>query len=270
MTSAEARAAFEAHVSSEPERLAAFRKAVAGRGGPPEPALDLSRASLGPLGTWFLAPPPPGPEDAMRPDWAAEYPDDDPSLGEAWLVDGLATYFGASLQRTHRGLEWKLDDHPRSQDQGRPVIVGFGQTHLWPVRPVNVKLHAAREAPTPDPDWLIRLFDIWSGFVPSDQRVAPGSEGEDDPDESIDDVEVRPIHGDREWDVEIWIPESAEATLGAAAFERLKARFSAIDGIERLGWEDRERFLARLRPGTDLSTVREAVAAAMRSASASR
>lgn len=269
MTSAEARAAFEAYVSSEPQRLAAFREAVAARGGPPVAALDLSRASLGPLGAWFLAPSPPGPEDATRPDWAAEYPDDDPSLGEAWLVDGLATYFGASLQRAHRGLEWRLDGDRRSQDQGRPVIVGFGQTHLWPIRPVNVKLHAAREAPTPDPDWLIRLFDTWSGFVPAGQRAAPEDAG-DDPGESIDDVEVRPIQGDRDWDVEIWIPESAEATLGAAAFEGLEARLSAIDGIERLAWEDRERFLARLRPGTDLNTLREAVAAAMRSASTSR
>jgi hypothetical protein len=256
---AQAREEFEEYVRSEKERLAAFRRAVAARGGPAEGDLDTTRASLRPLGAWFLTPPPPGPEDADRPAWARDRPDDHPMARAAWMVDGLASYFAATLRRAHPSLAWRLDEDPRSQDEGRPVLSGFGQTELWPVRPVNVKLTQARAAPTPDPDWLVRLFDTWSGFVPATAAV---------PDAEVDlhDVSVDPIEGDPDWNAEIWIPESAESILGEREFEGLEGRFAALDGVERIGWEDRERFLVRLRPGTDLGDLREKVSAALRAA----
>jgi hypothetical protein len=47
---AEARERFDAYMSSEPQRLAAFARAVEARGGPRASELDLTRESLGPLG----------------------------------------------------------------------------------------------------------------------------------------------------------------------------------------------------------------------------
>jgi hypothetical protein len=55
---------------------------------------------------------------------------------------------------------------------------------------------------------------------------------------------------------------------GKRECEGLQRRFAAIDGVERLAWEDREHFLLRVRPGTDLDRLRDEVIAALRAAGA--
>ena len=72
----------------------------------------------------------------------------------------------------------------------------------------------------------------------------------------IDEIGVDPVDGDRDWNAQIWIPEYAEPILGREIFDGLEARLGAIPGIERLAWEDREVFLARVAKGTDLDDVR--------------
>jgi hypothetical protein len=82
----------------------------------------------------------------------------------------------------------------------------------------------------------------------------------------IDEIGVDPVDGDRDWNAQIWIPEYAEPILGGEIFESLEARLGAIPGIERLVWEDREVFLARVANGTDLEDVRQHVVDAVRGA----
>ncbi len=261
----EARSAFEAYVSGERSRVREFCRAVASRGGPAERELDLSRESLGPLGRWFLAPPPPGPEDDRRPSWASDYPPDDPSTRETWLIDGLASYFARALLRANPGLSWKLDDDRRSADFGRPVIAPIGQGQIWPPGSLSVLLYRARAANPANPDWLLTLFDRWSRDAPRDASRAVGRGPEDDLAELLD-IDVERISGDRDWHAELWITEAAESLLGPGRFEGLNERFAAIPGIERIVWEDRERFLLRLRDGADLEAVRDAARSAIRDA----
>jgi len=84
----------------------------------------------------------------------------------------------------------------------------------------------------------------------------------------LDDVTVEAIEGDPDWNAELWISEAAETVLGRDAYDGLYDRFAAIPGVERLEWEDRERFLVRLRPDTDVHAVREAARRALREARA--
>jgi hypothetical protein len=222
---AQARADFDAYVSAEPERLAGFRRAIALAGGPQEGDLDLSRESLGPLGAWFVA----------RPD--------DPVLRE-----GLASYLAATLRARHPMLAWRLDETRTSTDYGRPVLAGFGQGQLFPIRPVSGKLAQARTANPADRDWLIKLFDIWSAFVPA-QRSPTVTDGDSELDEA-----------------EIWISEATESIIGEPAFGQLEARLNGLNGVERIAWEDREHFLVRLRRGWDLGRLRDDVRAALHAA----
>jgi len=46
----------------------------------------------------------------------------------------------------------------------------------------------------------------------------------------------------------------------------LQRRFSKLPAVERLAWEDREHFLLKVRRGTDLSELREAVRGELRNA----
>lgn len=264
---AAARAAYEAYVSSEASRLNEFRRIVASRGGPPESALDLSQGSLGPLGRWLLTPPPPGPEDATKPLWAWNRADDDPYLQGSWLPEGLGAYVVAMLRERHPHLAWKLEDDRRSIHEGKPLLVGMGPVEFLPYASIKANLNDARAATPPDPDWLVKLFDSWSALA---ARTAGGETSPTDEDvaEDLDDVSVEPIEGDRDFNAELWISEAAETVLGREAFDGLYDRFAAIPGVERLAWEDRERFLLRLRQGTDPNDVQEAARLALREARA--
>lgn len=75
----------------------------------------------------------------------------------------------------------------------------------------------------------------------------------------IDEIDVGAIDRDRDWNAEIWVPESAEAILGEELFVGLEARPAAVPGIERLAWEDREVFLAHVARGTDLGELKTRV-----------
>jgi hypothetical protein len=265
-----ARAAFEQYVSSEASRVDDFRRTVAARGGPSEATLDLSRDSFGPLGAWLLEPVPPGPEDEARPIWAWDRAVDDPYLKGSWLPDGLGTYLIAAVRQRHPGLTWKLENDRRSIHEGKPVLVGVGPIEILPYAAMKGHLIRARQASPPDPDWLVKLFDAWAGRAADSIGTSASTGGDDGPAAELDHVSVETIEDDPRWNAELWISEAAETLLGREAYDGLYDRFSAIPGIERLEWEDRERFLLRLRPGTDLSAVRAAARRALREARSQR
>lgn len=264
--SAEARAAFDEYVSSEAARVDEFRRIVASRGGPSESVLDLTSDSLGPLGAWLLKPVPPGPEDGWRPVWAFDRPADDPYLVGSWLPDGLGTYLMAMLRQRHPHLIWKLEDDRRSIYHGLPLIVGLGPIEHLPYTAALGNLDRARKGPLPrDPSWLVKTFDTWSDLAAKTAGTdLPDADA--DLDREIDDVSVEAIEGDRDWNAELWISEVAETVLGREAYDGLYDRFAAIPGVEQLEWEDRERFLLRLRRGADLELVRLAARRVMRDA----
>ena len=262
---AAAQEAFDQYVSSEQARLDDFRRTVASRAGPSEATLDLSRESLGPLGAWLLEPVPPGPEDDQKPVWAWDRADDDPYLKGSWVPDGLGTYVFAMLRRRYSSLTWKLENDRRSIHEGKPVLAGLFYVDVMAYVAGLGSLMNARKASTPDPEWLIKLFDSWSALAAKAAGTDAG-EADDDLDEELDDVTVEAIEGGRDWNAELWISEAAETVLGREAYDGIYDRFAAIPGVERLEWEDRERFLVRLRPGTDTADVREAASRALREA----
>ena len=90
--------------------------------------------------------------------------------------------------------------------------------------------------------------------------------GPDDIQALIDEIGVEPVEGDHDWNAQIWIPEYGEPVLGGEIFDSLEGRLGAIPGIERLGWEDREVFLARLAEGTSLEDIRSHVVNVVRGA----
>ena len=83
--------------------------------------------------------------------------------------------------------------------------------------------------------------------------------GPDDIRALIDEIGVERIVGDWDWNAQIWIPEYAEPILGEDLFQELEPRLAALSGIERLAWEDREVFLARLAKGTDWTALQAQV-----------
>jgi hypothetical protein len=264
---ATARAAFEAYVSSEAARVDEFRRIVASRGGPPEATLDLSRDSLGPLGAWLLEPVPPGPEDDQKPIWAFDRADDDPYLKASWVPDGLGTYVFAMLRRRHPGLTWMLEEDRRSIYAGKPLLAGLGPVEHMAYAAALGGLTSARGASPRDPDWLVDLFDRWSTLA-ADAEGGDGAGAATDRDDldDLDDVTVEVVDGDPAWNAELRISEAAETILGREAYDGLYDRFAAIPGVERLDWGDREKFLLRLRAGTDATSVREAARRALREA----
>lgn len=82
----------------------------------------------------------------------------------------------------------------------------------------------------------------------------------------IDEIGVEGDDGNADWNVEIWIPEYAEPILGEELFVGLEARLAALPGIERLAWEDRERFIAHVARGTDIGELKRGVVDAVRAA----
>ena len=260
---ATARAAFEAYVSSEAARVDEFRRIVAARGGPPEATLDLSRESLGPLGAWLLKPVPPGPEDDRKPIWAFDRDDDDPYLEASWLPDGLGTYVFAMLRRRHPNLTWVLETDRRSIYAGMPLLAGLGPVEQMAYAAAKGGLTIARDTSPRDPDWLVQLYDRWSTLAAG--TVGARGAGPVDPDD-LEDVTVEAVEGDPDWNAELWISEAAETILGRHAYEGLYDRFAAIPGVERLEWEDREKFLLRLGAGASAASVREAARSALREA----
>jgi hypothetical protein len=244
-------------------RIDRFTQAVAERGGP---LLQPDRDGLAAAGSWIIDALEEGPREGPLPLWAqrpmgSTFPGRVSADG-LWLLDGLAAFFGESLRRARPGIiRWELATDKRDSSYQQPVLTGFGHAQLAHVAVVPGVFGARIDEPRDD-QWLGALYDRWLARAGTDERATG--------DEPIDDVEVRRIDGDQDWDAEIWIPEFAKATLGPRRFESLEGRLAAIDGVERLAWEDRERFLVRLRRGTDLETLRKAVAAAMRDVAASR
>lgn len=264
---AAARQAFAMYVATEGARVDAFRRAVATRGGPTESELDLSRDSLRALGAWFLQPLPPGPEDELDPHWAVIFPEGHPDRQRGWLLDGLTSYFAAALRRRHPELSWRLNEDRRHESYLRPVLGSFNGAHFWPFTPVAGQWKQTTTQESPDRAWLVKLFDYWSARAPAEAAAQDGvtSEGDDNLRE-LQDVEIEPIKGYPDWNADLWITEAAEPILGEREFERLEARFAAIPGVERVGWEDREHFLLRLRKGSDIAVIRDAARRELRKA----
>jgi hypothetical protein len=114
----------------------------------------------------------------------------------------------------------------------------------------------------------VKEFDQWSALA-SETAPGAGPHGDVDAGQDFEDVSVEAIDGDPDFNAELWISEAAETVLGREAYDGLYDRFAAIPGVERLDWEDRERFLVRLRPGTDVHAVRDAARRTLREARAS-
>jgi len=134
-------------------------------------------------------------------------------------------------------------------------------------------LARARHASPPDLDWLIKLFDAWSERAVGAAGAAGAGTPEgtaEDPASDLEDVSVEEIEGDSVWNAELWITEAAEAILGREAYDGLFERFAALPGVEQIEWEDREKFLLRLRPGTNVDAVRVAARRALRDAQSQR
>jgi hypothetical protein len=266
-----ARAAFDAYVATEESRVDDFRRIVESRGGPPAATLDLSRDSLGPLGAWLLRSTPPGPEDAGKPIWAWNRADDDPYLRGSWLVDGLATYLVAMLRRRRpSGLAWKLETDRRSIYGGYPVLLGLSPIEVFPYSSALGLLRQARNASPADPAWLVAVHDRWLAQIrqTAETDASDGRPLDTDAEleHDLDDVTVESFAGDPDWNAELMISEAAETVLGTDAFDGLSDRFAAIPGVERIAWEDRERFLLRLGRGVDPADVRGAARQALRDA----
>jgi hypothetical protein len=260
------RQAFEAYVATEGARVDAFRGAVAARGGPSEAELDFSRESLRTLGAWFLKPFVPGPEDQLAPGWEVNIPADHPERPQVWLLDGLGSYFAVALRRRHPGLAWRLHDDRQDDEYLRPVLGSFGGARLWPFQPVAGRRKISMTETNPNPDWLVTIFDYYSSIAPKDATSSPSTAAQDDDLKELEDIELEAISGDPDWNADLWITEAAEPILGEREFERLEKRFAAIPGVERIGWEDREHFLLKVRKGTDLGAARDAIRRALREA----
>jgi hypothetical protein len=254
LSRAEAKAHFERYVATEGERLESFLDLVEHLGGPARADLDLSRGSLGPLGRWMLDAVVDGPRDGEIPLWAKPTPAYQLTFsGDGIrLMDGVATYFAAALHRRHPSLRWTLNTTKVDVDFHTPTLGG-----LMPVRPMLVGLTRGRSAEPPDGDWLLRLFDAWDEAFGS--AGGAGADGEP----VVDDVEVTRTEMPG-YDVEIWIAEGVEPLIGADAFATLDERISAIPGISKLIWEDRELFYAKLERGTRLPELTDRVKAMLR------
>jgi hypothetical protein len=244
LTRGQAEELLRRHVDGETGRLQRFEIELRKAGIEP----DYTRASLGPAGTFV--------RDRLRPRPTSE---GSPfgHLGEEGreLLDGLAAYFAACVRRLHPALHWQLDTDPRSSFFQRPILAGVADFELFPPTPVATKLLAAWSTAPPDDAWLIDLFDRWASRLDGN-RERPDQQAARN---IAEDVDVLSIDGDPEWDIEIWIPDDAEYVLGAAEFHRLPQKLEAIDGIDRLAWEDRERFIARIRSDADVSSIRNEV-----------
>ena len=82
----------------------------------------------------------------------------------------------------------------------------------------------------------------------------------------IDELDVQPIDDDPDWNIQFWLPEYAEPVLGEAIFESLEQRIRSIPGVERLAWEDREVFLAKVAAGTSPESLHERLTEVVREA----
>lgn len=251
---------FRAYLDSRDRRLAAFTSLVRARGGP---ELDGSEESVRQLGAWLLDALAEGARDPSNdPIWAPTG-DDFPgrlSSESLQLLDGTALYFATVLQRRNPALRWTMASDRGVVDYQQPVLEGFGPTRLAAVMPI-MRVFSVRLSQPRDSDWLIKLLRTWNETA---KRAASATGPPAD--EAIDDVDVVAISEDPDWDVEIWIPDHAERTLGEEEFRQLPKRLEAIDGIERVAWEDRERFLAKVGSEAGIMELKVRVAEAMRQA----
>lgn len=125
---------FENYVAGAGAALARFRDDVAASRGPLD--VDCSPGSMVDLWSWFLGraeasdTPARFGEDAVVPAWVDA---DQPFLrrlapATLWMVDGLAYYLAACLQRSVPGAVWVMGDEPRVKNyifQNQPLVTGF-------------------------------------------------------------------------------------------------------------------------------------------------
>lgn len=250
LSRAEARAAFNAYVGSEEQRLARFARAVAARGGP---ELGASRQDMASLGAWLLDVVEVGRQDAdTLPDWARV-----PygtvrrlSTESLWLIDGAASHFAAALRSHDPGLAWQLCTQRIDAFYHRPVLEPI---HLAPPIPVIGVLDKLA-ADEPDRDWLAGSWDAWTEAL---RQAHEEPTGVDDP-LPLDEVTVERYDHPR-WNAQIRIPEEAGAVLGPTRFAGLDGRISRLKGVEDLAWEDREVMLVRLAADVDRDELRTRV-----------
>jgi hypothetical protein len=212
------------------------------------------------LGAWLLDVVEVGPQDADSvPDWArAPYGTVRRLSAESlWLIDGAASHFAAALRTLDRGLEWQLCTQKIDTYYHRPLLEPI---HLAPPIPVVGVLHQL-VADEPNPEWLAGYWDAWTETI---RQVRESPSAADDP-LPLDEVAVD-VYDHARWNAQIWIPEGAEAVLGARRFESLARRISRLKGVTDLTWEDREVMLVRLAADVEHDNLRKRVMQVLRRA----
>jgi hypothetical protein len=151
------------------DRTAELARAVKNTTGFESWAPDLTPDSLGPLGDWFRR----NAETRKRTDaesgeikarlsFPIEISGDELTNRTFSLAMDIGMYFGQVIVKNVPGTKWdQIVKNPRFADYGQPVIAGFGNLSLNPVR-IAVTLAYAFTAGEQQGSRLRALFDIWS------------------------------------------------------------------------------------------------------------
>jgi hypothetical protein len=151
------------------ERTAELAKAVKSTAGYENWNADLTPESLGPLGEWFRR----EVEVRKRSDvevgeiksqltFPIDVPAEELTNKTFSLAMDIGMYFGQVITENLRGTRWDQPlKNPKFADYGQPVIMGFGQVSLNPVR-IAVTLAYAFAAKEQSGDRLRALYEVWS------------------------------------------------------------------------------------------------------------
>jgi hypothetical protein len=170
----QARRYFEWFVSQIPTRLEALRHAVVSNGGS-QISLDLSPASLAPLGAWLdthLELRTRTAQEIERdtqsiPEWLRSEVEDSTFTDETvFLCIDVAIYFAEVLRQEYPALEWDFVRGPKNDaDLYQPVLRSFGNAHLNPVAVMLVTAQRVRNGDSAA-EMLPRVYAVWTQWAP--------------------------------------------------------------------------------------------------------
>lgn len=255
---AEAVAAFESYVATEPDRLRRFDELVARLGGP---ALDCDRDSMERFGSWMLDTLEWGEDQTGAPEWFRSQGTGHELSADSWnLIDGLGATFAACLRAEAPELEWRMCT-TREHQPGCYQSPVLEPIHLAPPIPASMASYRARDADVErQRTWLAAAWDGWQATLAAARARGFTIEQDDLP---LEEIVVDPYEHEL-YNAQIWIPEGAEFTLGEERFAELPTRLGKLKGIEEIVQEDREVFLIRVADDIDLDGLRRRVVGLVR------